>query len=58
MEQNLFFVLFMFMLALVTPVHAYQWGAGDTVALLLFLFLGFLAIFAVLGWWARRSGAA
>jgi len=57
MEQNLFFVLFFFVIALVTPVQAWD-PAGDTIALLLGILIGFLALFAGLGWYARRNGAA
>ncbi|PRP87667.1 ankyrin repeat-containing protein [Planoprotostelium fungivorum] len=57
-QQSFLVILLLFLFSLVTPVYAAKWNAGDTIALLLGLLIGFLALCAGLGWYARRSGAA
>jgi len=50
-----FLLLVAVLAAFVSP--AYAWDGGDTAALLIGLFLGFLFTCAGLGWWSRRSGS-
>ena len=53
---NLYTIFFTLVMAsLVQPVSAFD--AGDTIALLLGLFLGFFGIFACIGVYARKRGS-
>jgi hypothetical protein len=57
MEQKGLIVFWVgLILSLVAPAAA--WDGGDTTATILFTVIGLIAICAVLGWWARRQGAA
>ena len=54
--NSLILVSLAIILSFISPVQAAGWDAGDTIALLLGLVVGFVALFAFLGWWARRKG--
>jgi hypothetical protein len=49
-------VLLCIIAAFVSPAAAASWDAGDTVALLVGLTIGFICVCAGLGWYARREG--
>lgn len=52
-------VVFLAMLAFfVSPVAAKGWDAGDTIALILGLIIGFVCVCAGLGWYSRRDGSS
>jgi len=42
------------LVALTSPVHAYQFGVGDGLAIVLFVAIGVVAVCALLGWISRR----
>ena len=46
--------LILAVLALASPVHAYRFGVGDGLAIVLFLVIGVVGVCALLGWIARR----
>eukprot|EP01115_Flamella_aegyptia_P013666 TRINITY_DN739_c0_g1_i1.p1 TRINITY_DN739_c0_g1~~TRINITY_DN739_c0_g1_i1.p1 ORF type:complete len:71 (-),score=33.26 TRINITY_DN739_c0_g1_i1:96-281(-) len=55
--NSLILFSFAIILAFISPVKAATaWDAGDTIALILGLVVGFVAICAFLGWWGRRKG--
>jgi hypothetical protein len=56
MKFELFVILFIAMFSFIQPAAAFD--AGDAIALVLGLVIGFIALCAILGWWARRSGSA
>jgi len=45
----------LFLLSFISSAEAAWDPAGDTIALLLGLFLAFIGICAFLGWWSRRE---
>jgi hypothetical protein len=47
------FILIIFA-SFVSSAHAWD-AAGDTIALLIGLFIAFIGVCALLGWWSRRG---
>jgi len=54
MNSYIGFLLVVFASFFISSAHAWD-AAGDTIALLLGLFLAFIGICAFLGWWSRRG---
>jgi hypothetical protein len=57
MNKEILVVVLLFIFSFISPaMAAHPWDAGDTIALLLGLAIGIVAICAGLGAWARKRG--